>query len=130
MGKHEDALYELLKEGGEFETNHDMMLEGGPPERTAPKDQADSGTEEVYRFGTGVVAEHEKGQQGLLDQAFANKGKAEKADQAIMSQNLAHASSGNFETSAPLLQPKSREKVGHPTAPTLLQKVRGLIGRN
>lgn len=144
---HEDRMYAFLKEGGDTNpsTSTDTKDEsestvGVTHQRDTPEDREPAATitapwgekppVDPQQHGTGVKEEHHKGQRELLNRAFGGKGKAEKADQAVISQNFAHGSSGDYESRAPLLQSKAKEKVSHIRTPSLMTRVRGLLGRH
>ena len=52
-----------------------------------------------------------EGRQEMLDNIFASKQPAAKAEQALMGQHLQHAASGNYESRAPLLEEEALDPV-------------------
>lgn len=149
MATPEDQLYELLntpkKASGELPNNEDvstaatMNMYDDPEDRPDPGEShslwGDEGPSEgkrpnqAFHNSTGVYDEAVKDRQGVVKNVFHDPGKASKADQALIAENFAHGSSGDFTTHSIQLQPKSVEKISHPRTPTLMDQVRKIAGR-
>ena len=75
-----------------------------------------------------VEAEHDKVRGGVLGKTLDSKPSADRADQALVSQNFSHGASGDFTTHSTHLRSKSVEKVSHPRSFTLGERVRKTTG--
>lgn len=125
MDQHDRAFYESMsKEAADtaVETN-DSSTEGTnpvePPAAAPPSEQgsmdAPWGENDVkgqkndpVHLSDVVATEIMESRQKLLDRCFAQKGPAQRAEQAFMGQHLDHAASGQFESRAPLLEGKAK----------------------
>lgn len=150
---HEEELFDLLKEGTDttpktsVETNEDdktvgtQQLYDDPIGREsgnadAPwgeKGEQQAGRQEPFHNSEGVWKEHQTTRHGVLDKAFSGLGAASKADQSLIAQNF---KTRGYETHSALLESASKPeqsntqvKVSHPRGQTLLETVKGLLGR-
>lgn len=134
---HTEELYELLKEGidttpststgadeQESVDGTTQLYEDPPQVETTPPDD-----DNPQEHTTGAEEEHKKVRQGVLDNAFEGRGNADKADQALVSQNFSHGAAGDFTTHSVHLQGRSVEKVSYPRSPTLREQVRKITGQ-
>lgn len=147
MGQHEEELYELLqtkKAEGEIPNNEDQSTVGtvnlydDPEDREEPRQNHSPWGEEGPREGSrpnqafhnsdGAFEEHKKVRQGVVDNIFHDRSKADSADQALIAENFEHGKSGDFTTHSIHLQGKSVEKISHPRTPTLMERVRRVTG--
>lgn len=145
---HEDELYELLqtkRASGEVENNEDDSTAQTAdlyedPEGRIEGAQSDSqwGEEgpkegkrpnQAYHHSEGAWDEHKKDRQGVLDNIFHDRSKADSADQALIAANFEHGKGGQFSAHSVHLQGASVEKVSHPRTPTLMDQVRRVAGR-
>lgn len=146
---HEEELFDLLKEGTttSVDTNEGdktvgtQQLYDDPAGREsgnidAPwgeKGPQQAGRQEPFQNSEGAWKEHQTTRHGVLGRAFSGLGAASKADRGIIAQNF---NTKGYETHSALLEPASKPpqantqvKVSHPRGRTLLESVKGLLGR-
>jgi hypothetical protein len=145
---HEDDLYELLKTAnpnkatstGDTEERSTVGVtqlyedpvnrpEGVPESPWGERSTTQDGHPQPDHNTDGVWAEHQKVRQGVLRGALSGFDAAAKAEQKLIAENFVHGANGNFTSSYPLLQSKSKEKISHVRSETLLQQVRRVAGR-
>lgn len=143
---HEAELYDLLqgiKQAEEVDDNEDDSTVGTTHLYPEPEDREDShqsnspwgeagttrnGQPQPDHQSDGAWKEHQTVRQGVLDNVFSGRAKANKADQALIAQNFKRGKSGDFTTHSVHLQGKSVEKISHVRTPTLMEQVRKTIG--
>lgn len=139
---HTRVLYDaLVKQGETTETDEDKTTVGENPDQLlgAPADQpkgdidAPWGQEDTpegvrskkndpEHFSDAAMQGFIDSRQEMLNDLFDSKKPAAKAEQALVSQQLGHGASGDFESRAPLLEEKTSADR------TLNECVRGLLG--
>ena len=82
----------------------------------------------AVHFSDEVSRQFRQNREELLDRLFDGMASTQGAEQKIVGEQLSHGASGQFETSAPMLAPRSKiEKVAEQT---LLERVRKIAGRH
>ncbi len=125
--RHTRVMYDFLtkeaKDGGDAPDNdEDKTTVGVNPEQAKKPEERGKGTidapwgepdntsrdpNQPEYFSDAATQGFIQSRQNMLDELFDSKKPATQAAQAIVSQELAHGASGNFESKAPLLEPKT-----------------------
>jgi len=125
-----------------LENNEDRSTVGvnnvypNPPERAAgtidapwgEHDVPKGGKNDAQHYGTGVEVECQQDREKLLERVFDGVPQASAADKALIAANFDHGQPGAHESHSPLL---TRKTAAHhaPSAPTLVEQVRAVVGR-
>jgi hypothetical protein len=147
-GDHEAELYNLLKTSSDpnpktsVETNEEASTVGTQQLYPDPKgresgtldapwgeaSRQEKGRQNPFHNSSGVWDEHKQTRFGVLDKAFSGFDAAAAVAKGIIGQ---HFTTKDYETHTALLQPKADQqvKVSHSREPTLLERVKGLVGR-
>ena len=121
--KADQDLYDLLtKQAEQVEDDEDKSTVGTTPQPDdedleRPKGTIDApwGEEpspEVVAFTNQGMAKFKETRERFIEKHFDSKGVADKAQQAVVAQQLDHASSGDYETSSPLLSEQAKKALG------------------
>lgn len=126
MGIQEDRLYALLKEGEAPETNEDASTSGENQLYPEPSDRDEewTGKDDPAEFSSAAKAGDKETRHGVLGRVLGNKDRASENAKSLMRSSLKSVASGNYESTAPLLQ-----KVSYPRQQTLSEKVIKAAGR-
>jgi hypothetical protein len=121
---HTRVMYDaLVKEGSDSPGDDEESTVGVNPDQQPdpeerPKGDIDAPWGENDNPASEPKAEHYsdaayqgfiQSRQNILDELFDSKGPASSAEQALLGQQLQHASSGDYETRAPLLEPQAQD---------------------
>lgn len=116
-------LYDLLtKESEETGVDDDESTVGTTPdpgeedlERSSGDIDAPWGEKppaEPVQFSKQDMSKFKETRERFLEKHFDSKGVADKANQALVGQQLQHAASGDYETSSPLLSSQAKKALG------------------
>lgn len=119
----DQRLYDLLtKEAEETGADDDESTVGTTPqpgnedlERSKGSIDAPWGEDpspDVVNFSKQYLTKFRETREDFLKKHFDANPVAESADQALVSQQLSHASSGDYETSSPLLSEQAKKAIG------------------
>lgn len=121
--KADQDLYDLLtKQAEETGDDEDETTVGTTPQPDDEDLDRSSGSidapwgekpsPEVVNFANQGLTKFKETREKFLEKHFDSKGVADKAQQAVVGQQLVHAASGDYETSSPLLSEQAKKAVG------------------
>jgi len=122
---HEEELHELLTKVGAPTGDDEGRVVPGETQLYADPPGIETAPPDNEGFSPGVVSESKTDREGVLDKAFAHKGKSDTADQALVRQNFAHGKPGQFIAHSTQLEGE-QPKTAHPRAESLTEAVRRL----
>jgi hypothetical protein len=116
-------LYDLLtKQAEQTGDDEDETTVGTTPQPDDEDLERESGnidapwgekpSPEVVNFANQGLTKFKETRERFIEKHFDSQGVAAKAQQAVVGQQLDHASSGDYETSSPLLSEQAKKAIG------------------
>lgn len=88
------------------------------------------GPNDAVHHSTEVIKKFREGREDMLDKLFDGKASSDGAEQKLMGSHLKHVASGDFQSRAPQLKPKSSIQKTSSVPQTLMERVRETYGRH